>query len=114
KIGRDFDQDGLPNVLMEAQSQRLACLSTRLPGIVELIEEGETGVLVPPGDPAALAAALRALIGDPDRRARLAAAGEARVRGEFGMRRGIDRLAALFGLPTDPAAAQAPLVIAAE
>jgi glycosyltransferase involved in cell wall biosynthesis len=98
KIGRDGDRDGLPNVLMEAQSQRLACLATRLPGIAELIADGETGALVAPGDPRALAAALTALIRDPARRARLAAAGEARVRREFDMRRGIDQLAALFGV----------------
>ena len=76
---------------MEAQSQGLACVATRLPGIAELIEDGATGVLVPPGDPRALAEALAALIRDPARRARLAAAGEARVRRDFDMRRGIDR-----------------------
>ena len=47
KITRDGDRDGLPNVLMEAQSQRVACVATRLPGIAELIEDGATGVLVP-------------------------------------------------------------------
>ena len=101
KIAKDGDRDGLPNVLMEAQSQGLACIATRLPGIAELIEDGGTGVLVPPGDPRALAEALAALIRDPARRARLAAAGEARVRRDFDMQRGIDRLAALFGLPAE-------------
>jgi glycosyltransferase involved in cell wall biosynthesis len=103
KIGRDGDRDGLPNVLMEAQSQGVACIATRLPGISELIEDGTTGVLVPPGDPRGLAEALAALISEPVRRARLAAAGEARVRRDFDMHRGIDRLAALFGLPADTA-----------
>jgi len=103
KIGKDADRDGLPNVLMEAQSQRLACVATRLPGIAELIDDGRTGELVPPGDPPALAAALGALIRDPARRTRLAAAGEARVRREFDMRNGIGVLAALFGLPEQPA-----------
>ena len=104
KIGRDADRDGLPNVLAEAQSQRLACLSTRLPGIAELIEDGRTGVLVPPGDPPALAAALAALIRDPAKRAALGAAAEQRVRGAFDMRSGIADLAALFGLPAEPPA----------
>jgi glycosyltransferase involved in cell wall biosynthesis len=99
KIGRDGDRDGLPNVLMEAQSQRLACIATRLPGIAELVEDGRTGVLVPPGDKRALAAALEALIRDPARRARLAAAGEARVRRDFDMQRGIEQLAVVFRLP---------------
>ena len=101
KVTRDGDRDGLPNVLMEAQSQRLACVASRLPGIAELIEDGVTGTLVPPRDPHALAEALAALICDPARRARLAAAGEARVRRDFDMRHGIDRLAALFGLPPE-------------
>jgi glycosyltransferase involved in cell wall biosynthesis len=105
KIGKDRDRDGLPNVLMEAQSQRLACIATRLPGIAELIADGATGVLVPPGDPAALAVALTALIRDPARRQELAAAGEARVRRAFGMESGIAVLTALFGVPDRPAPA---------
>jgi glycosyltransferase involved in cell wall biosynthesis len=99
KIGKDSDRDGLPNVLMEAQSQRLACVATKLPGIGELIEDGSTGILVPPGDPAALARALDALIRDPARRVRLGLAGEARVRRAFDMTSGIGVVAALFGLP---------------
>lgn len=99
KIGRDSDRDGLPNVLMEAQSQRLACIATQLPAIAELVEDGRTGVLVPPGNPRALAAAIEALIRDPAQRLRLGGAGEARVRREFDMTRGITILAALFGLP---------------
>jgi glycosyltransferase involved in cell wall biosynthesis len=104
KIGRDADRDGLPNVLMEAQSQRLACVATRLPGIAELIADGRTGVLVPPGDPRALAAALAALIRDPARREVIGAAGEERVRRDFDMRTGIAELAGSFGLPPEPAA----------
>jgi glycosyltransferase involved in cell wall biosynthesis len=108
KIGRDGDRDGLPNVLIEAQSQSLACIATRLPGIVELIEDGRTGMLVPPGDPAALAAALAALIGDPARRRLLGAAGTARVRQDFAMQHGIAALAQMFGLPGEmPPLAQA-------
>jgi glycosyltransferase involved in cell wall biosynthesis len=99
KIGKDSDRDGLPNVLMEAQSQRLACVATQLPGIGELLEHGRTGVLVPPGNPRALAVALDALIRDPMQRIRLGVAGEARVRQEFDMKSGIGVLAALFGLP---------------
>src|SRR6266568_2605208 len=115
KIGRDSDRDGLPNVLMEAQSQRLACVATQLPGIGELIEDGRTGVLVPPGNPPALAAALDALIRDPARRIRLGAAGEARVRLAFGMESGIAVLAALFGLPErQPEQAQTAAAAAAD
>jgi glycosyltransferase involved in cell wall biosynthesis len=98
KVASDGDRDGLPNVLLEAQSQRLACVSTWISGIPELIEDGKTGILVPPGDPAALAAALARLIRDPGLRARLAAAGEARIRAAFDADIAIEALADKFGL----------------
>ena len=102
KVAGDGDRDGLPNVLMEAQSQRLACIATRVSGIPELIADDATGLLVAPGDPPALARALARLIGDPERRAMLGAAGEERVRGAFAMDAGIDLLARRFGLePAD-------------
>jgi glycosyltransferase involved in cell wall biosynthesis len=98
KVAKDGDRDGLPNVLIEAQSQRLACVSTDVSAIPELIEQDVTGLLVPPGNPIALAEALERLIRDPEERARLGAAGENRVRRHFSMAAGIDLLARRFGL----------------
>jgi glycosyltransferase involved in cell wall biosynthesis len=98
RTARDGDRDGLPNVLMEAQSQSLAVLSTRAGAIDELIVDGENGLLVSPGDRAALAVGLARLIGDPGLRARLGEAGATRVAREFSLDRAIDRLAAKFGL----------------
>jgi len=98
RVSEDGDRDGLPNVLMEAQSQRLATVATDLPGIAELIEPEVTGLLVPPRDPRALAAALERLIRHPQERARLGAAGEARIRTRFTLEAGIERLAGKFGL----------------
>ena len=92
RISADGDRDGLPNVLMEAQSQGLACLSTRISGIPELIIHGETGWLVEQQNPAELTRALQRLMTDPGLRARLAQAGCARVHQEFSMQAGIDRL----------------------
>ncbi len=83
KIAADGDRDGLPNVLMEAQSQGLTCLATRLPGIEELILDDETGALVPAEKPDLLAEALARLIRDPARRFALGEAGERRVREVF-------------------------------
>jgi glycosyltransferase involved in cell wall biosynthesis len=119
KVAPDGDRDGLPNVLIEAQSQALACIATALSGIPELIENGATGLLVPPGDPVALAAALEKLIRNPARRAALGAAGESRVRRCFAARVGIDLLAERFGLTAAgvaaaPADAAANLVQVAE
>jgi glycosyltransferase involved in cell wall biosynthesis len=106
RIATDGDRDGLPNVLMEAQSQRLPVIATRVAAVPELIEDGITGLLVEPRDPAALAATLATLIEDPARRAKLAAAGFERVHRQFDLQRGIDQLARLFGLA--PADAQTP------
>ena len=99
KAAADGDRDGLPNVLVEAQSQRLACIATDFSAIPELIEHGSTGLLVPPGDPLALAAALSSMIRDPARRRALGAAGERRARGCFALATSIDILAQRFGLP---------------
>ena len=96
RIAADGDRDGLPNVLMEAMSCGLAVLSTRVSGIPELIDDGVNGRLTPPGDADALATALGELIAHEDLRARLGAAGEARLRADFAMDRGIDRLMARF------------------
>ncbi len=96
RVARDGDRDGLPNVLVEAASQGLAAVSTRVSGVPELVTDGEDGRIVAPDDPAALAAALAELIRDPVRRARLGGAAEARVRGHFDYHASIDQLAALF------------------
>src|SRR6185295_17236049 len=100
RVARDGDRDGLPNVLMEAQSQGLACVATAVAAIPELIVGGDTGLLVPPRDPPALGAALERLIGDPELRARLGAAGRDRLVHKFSHVHGIDLLAELFGLTT--------------
>jgi glycosyltransferase involved in cell wall biosynthesis len=99
RVAGNGDRDGLPNVLMEAQSQGLACVSTRVSGIPELIVDGETGMLVPPGDAPALACAIESLLADSAARARLGEAGRARIAAHFSHASGIDILAAKFGLP---------------
>jgi glycosyltransferase involved in cell wall biosynthesis len=98
KVARDGDRDGLPNVLIEAQSQQLACVSTDVSAIPELIEHDVTGLLVSPGNPIALAEALERVIRDPEERTRLGAAGEHHVRRLFSMEAGVDLLATRFGL----------------
>jgi glycosyltransferase involved in cell wall biosynthesis len=98
RVAEDGDRDGLPNVLMEAQALGLACVSTAVSAIPELIRDGETGLLVPPEDPGALAEALGALAADPARRAAVAAAGRARVLAHFTFARAVGRLAERFGI----------------
>lgn len=96
RVTGDGDRDGLPNVLVEAQSQGLACLSTAVGGVPELIADGVNGRLVPPDDPGALAEALGALIGDPDHRRALGRAGQRRVARDFDSAASLDALARLF------------------
>jgi glycosyltransferase involved in cell wall biosynthesis len=96
RIASDGDRDGLPNVLLEAQSQRLACVSTRVSGIPELIVDGQTGLLVAPRAPDELAAALTRLISDPSLRRALGDAGFERTTTLFSLDGGADRLAERF------------------
>ena len=97
RVAGDGDRDGLPNVLMEAQSQGLPCIATAVSGIPELIEDGVTGLLVPPRDRDALAGAIARLVADPALRVRLGRAGRVRTLSDFSLERGIDRLVARFG-----------------
>ncbi len=106
RIAADGDRDGLPNVIVEALSQRLCCLSTDVSGVPELIDDGETGRLVPSEDPEALGAALAELIGDPAARASMARTGEQRVRGQFDMHASIATLKELFTRVLDTSAAR--------
>ncbi len=96
RIAGDGDRDGLPNVIMEAMAQELPVVSTAVSAIPEIVADGVNGLLVPPEDPAALAAALERLLRNPALRAGMGAAGRARVLAEFGMDRGIDRIAGLL------------------
>jgi alpha-maltose-1-phosphate synthase len=70
-------------VNLEAMACGTAVVGSRVGGIPEVVADGRTGLLTPPGDPAALAAALNALIGDPGRAAELGRAGRERALAEF-------------------------------
>lgn len=96
RVAGSGDRDGLPNVLMEAQSQGLPVVATRVSAIPELVTDGETGLLAPPDDDRALADALLRLIRDPALARTLGQAGERRVRGRFDSEAWLDRLAGRF------------------
>ncbi|MXQ12858.1 glycosyltransferase [Microvirga makkahensis] len=90
------DRDGLPNVIMEAASQRLAIVATDFAGIPEFIRSGVEGELVPPGDWEALSNALNLLAREPERRKILGEAAYRRLRQDFSMEGGIDVLESRF------------------
>jgi glycosyltransferase involved in cell wall biosynthesis len=70
----------LPLAILEAMAVGLPVVSTTVGGIPELVDDGRSGVLVPPGDARALAQALIAVLGDPARGRAMGAAGAERVR----------------------------------
>jgi glycosyltransferase involved in cell wall biosynthesis len=88
--------EGLPVVLMEAMAMEIPCVTTWITGIPELIENGKDGLLIPPGDAAALADALDRLILDPDLRLRIGQAGRPKVVELFDLARNGSRLAEIF------------------
>jgi glycosyltransferase involved in cell wall biosynthesis len=88
--------EGVPVMLMEAMAARLPVIATQVAGTAELVEDGVSGRLVPPGDAVSLAAAIDALAVDEGRRQRMGEAGRAAVRGGFDIHDEARRLAALF------------------
>ena len=75
--------EGLPVVLIEAMAAGVPVVATRIAGIPELVDDGQNGLLVPPGHPTMAAAAVRQLLEDADLRNRFAIAGRAKVEREF-------------------------------
>lgn len=111
RVVPDGDRDGLPNVVMEALSQGLPVVATRVGGIPEVVEDGVTGRLVAPDDPDGLARVLAALAADPGARQRLARAALDRLaHPEFDLEATARALAALLAATLaaapDPGAAR--------
>lgn len=90
------DVEGLGVVLVEALSHGRPVIASDAGGIPDIVRDGETGLLVPPGDAGALAAALSALVGDPELAARLGERGRDHVAREFAWPVIIRRLLALY------------------
>jgi len=88
--------EGLPLVVLEAMARRRPVVATPVGGTAEVVVDGETGLLVPPRDPDALAAALRRLLADADLRRRLGDAGYDRVREHFSVETMTRRMLALY------------------
>jgi len=88
--------DAFPTVLLEAMAAELPVVATRVGGIPEIVDSAGVGVLVPPGDLEALAAAIDALLRDEERLRRIALAGRRRVEEEFSTGRWTERLMSLY------------------
>lgn len=92
----DGDQDGIPNVLMEAMAARVPVVSCPTSGVPELVQHGRTGLLAEARNPHSLAFQVRKLLHDPELGLRLAEAGRLKVEDEFNIRKNAARLADLF------------------
>lgn len=79
--------EGMPTAILEAMVAGKPVVATDVGAVRELVADGETALLVPPGDPAALATAIGRLLSDPDLRERLGAAGRERALDRFGIER---------------------------
>lgn len=88
--------EGVPVVLMEAMAMEVPCVATRVAGVPELIRADVDGLLIPPADAEALAAAIARLMDDPALAARLARSGRTRVMEHYNLVRNSERLAAVF------------------
>ncbi len=88
--------EGIPVVLMEAMAMEIPCVSTRITGIPELIEDGVSGLLVAPSDVEGMAAAIERLIASPELRESLGKAGRLRVQQQYELAGSADRLQEIF------------------
>lgn len=91
--------EGFPNAVLESMAAGLAVVATRVGGTTEMIEDGVSGVLVPPQDPQALAEAILRLLRDPQLARRLARAGQEQVRKRYSFDRLLLQLQEIYGNP---------------
>jgi len=95
-VAANGDRDGIPNVLLEAMMTQVPVISTQVSAIPELVENVQTGLLVPPKDAKALAVAIASLIDSPELRERLGKQGCEKVQREFDVKRNVLRLLEVF------------------
>ncbi len=111
-VAESGDRDGLPTVLLEALASGLPCVSTNVAGIGEIIENGKTGLLVPPRTPHELAQALHRLLSSPGLRSKFSTTGRAKAERDFDLSQNVQILKSLFeacnhGTSTQAGAARA-------
>lgn len=89
-------REGLPQTLMEAAAMGIPAVATDVRGCREVVVDGQTGLIVPPGDATSLAAALIRILRSPAETAAMGRQAVARARREYDQRRVFDRLDALY------------------
>ncbi|MGW8193437.1 MAG: glycosyltransferase [Desulforhopalus sp.] len=96
EVAANGDRDGIPNVLVESLAMGVPALSTRVSAIPEILIDGKTGMLVPPGNPERLAVGMTKLLTDRDLRTQLIDNGKKHVRSHFDNGLWIQELAIIF------------------
>ena len=89
-------QEGFGRVLVEAMASGRALVATAVGGIPEVVVDGETGILVPPQDPEAVARAAVELLRNPERRTTMGLAGQRRVRECFSLEAHVAQVQELY------------------
>jgi glycosyltransferase involved in cell wall biosynthesis len=83
-------------VALEAMAMKVPVVASRIGGLEEVVEHEKTGLLVPPGDAAALAEAIRGLADNPEKRRNMGKAGRQRVEQSFGLDSTVQRVEDLY------------------
>ena len=96
RIDETGDRDGLPNVIVEAQSQGMAVISTNISGIPELIQNDSNGILIQPDKVDDLASAIEKLGCNPNLRNKMGKTGEDKVRSQFSHKQTIGDIISLL------------------
>jgi len=95
-VARDGQMEGIPVAVMEAMASGLPVVATNISGIPELVEDGVTGLLVPPGDEHTLADAIIRLYNDETLRGKMGTRGKEKVASEFEIKANVEKLKNLF------------------
>ncbi|MFQ5923242.1 MAG: glycosyltransferase [Anaerolineales bacterium] len=102
--------EGQPRSVMEAMAAGLPIVATNVNGINELVVDGETGLLVPPGDTAAMASAIAKLLRDQEIRLEMGRRGRLRIEAEYDIRSTTNRLETFYGRVASQQFRKAPLM----
>ena len=93
---KDGRREGIPVVLMEAMAAGTPCISSRLSGIPELIQDGETGMLTDPGNASQIAEAIGILQSSADLRRKIQSQGLEKIKRDFSLKGNVSKLATLI------------------
>ncbi len=101
EVAKDGDRDGIPNVFVESMAMGVPVVGTHVSAIPELIEDGESGLLAPPGQPDKLADAMHRMLTDTALRKRVIQSARRRVAREFDNKKLIRDLAEVYRRESD-------------